>query len=128
MAVDAAPDILGMLTLEQMRRADGEFHHFDAALHRAGSVFQRLAVFFTGQLRQFGAMRFEQFAELVQDAAAAQGSRVTPGREGSLGGNDRAFHIFAAGQRHLADHLTACRVGYVHQATAATLDALAVDP
>ena len=128
MAIHASTDVLGMLALEQMRRADGELDHLDAALHRTGSVFQCFAVLFTGELSQFGAMDFKQIAEFVQDTAAAQRRGFAPGRKGCLGGLHRIDYVIAAGQWHLPDHLAGSRVGYVGQAAAAAFGALAIDP
>ena len=55
--VDARAGVLGELALEQMRDADGELDHFEAALDVAARVGDGLAVLAGQQLGEFGRCR-----------------------------------------------------------------------
>jgi hypothetical protein len=102
--VYAGGNLFGVVALEQLRNAGGEFHNFDAAGDFALRVGEHLAVLGGDHAGQVVAVLVEQFQELEHDARTAQRRGVGPGREGSLRGGHSGIHFVGAGQGHLASH------------------------
>ena len=100
--VDAGGDLLGVVALEQLRHAAGEFDDVDAALDLALGVGEHLAVLQRDGLGQRVLVLVEQAQELVHQPRAADRGHVGPGGEGGLGGGHSSVHIGHVGQRHLA--------------------------
>ena len=99
-AVDVGADVLGDLALQQMRDADGELDHLEAAGHFAERVVVGLAVLGRDQLGDLVGVLHQQELELVEDARAAQRRRLRPGRPGRLGDGDDLADLLGRGERH----------------------------
>ena len=104
--VDAAADRLGVLALQQVRRADGELDDLDAALHRAHRVEKHLAVLLADERREL--------LLVLLDAARETGSGSRARRSGGVArhaGNaaaaafDRVVDVGGIRERHGPDHL-----------------------
>ena len=125
--VDAGACALGVLTLDQVRDADGELDHLDAALDVALGVRDGLAVFEGEQFGQFVDVLVDQVDELHHHAGAAL--RVPGGplllRLG--GDGDGGVDVGRVGHRHLRLHLAGVGVHHVGGALGLSGRALAVD-
>jgi hypothetical protein len=128
MAVDAGADFLAVFTLDEMRYAHRELDDFDAALHRAGGIGERLAVFCRNQFRQFVLVRVEQLAKFHQDARAAQRRRVAPAGKRAACRLHRSVDVGRVAERHAPGDLPRRRIGDVARARARGVLLLAVYP
>ncbi len=126
-AVDAAPDLLGELALEEMRDAAGEFDDLDAARHLAGGVGQYLAVLRGNQLRQSVGLAIEQFAKLEENAGPGQRRRRGPGGKSRSRCLDRPVDLAGARESDAAALFAGRRVGDIAPAPTRSLGALAFD-
>ena len=125
--VDAAADLVGILALEQLRNAAGEFHDLDAAHHFALGVREHLAVFAGDQLGQLVLVLVEQRLEVEQHARTLERGRLGPGREGGLGRGHGQRHFVGGRQRNRGGHFAGGRIEAVGVAVAAAVVVLAVD-
>ncbi len=126
-AVDLAADLIGEITLEDLRRPRGELHDLDAARHLAQRVGQHLAVLGGDDGGKLARVAVEQIAEAEHHAGSDQGRRRGPSRERRLRRPNGGIDVLAPGERHLARDLAGRRVVDVAAAAALARGASAVD-
>ena len=98
------PGAVGIFALHQMRDAEGEFDHFDAALDVAPGVGDRLAVLARQRVGELVVVPGDEVEEFHQDAGAALRVHRRPGRLRGRGVFDRLAHFSLAGERHMRAH------------------------
>ncbi len=125
--VDAAPDLIGEVALQQIRDAGGEFHHLHAARDLATGVRQHLAVLGRDDGRQLAGVLLQQVAELEHHACASQRGQAGPTGQRRRGSRDRGIDIRARAEHHLARHLARRRIEHIRKAAGATGGAGAAD-
>ncbi len=102
--VDAAADVVGKVSLEQVRDATGELHHLDAARDFALGIGEHLAVLARDGGGQGIVVLVEQLLELEQDARTLERRGLGPGRRGGVRGGHGRIHLGLAAQQHLRGH------------------------
>ena len=88
-AVDAAPDRVAVLALQQLRDAAGELDDLEPARDLAARIGEHLAVLARDDRGELAGMLLDQVAEPEQDARAAERRRVRPLGEGRARRGDR---------------------------------------
>ena len=127
-AIDAGADLFAVLAFDQMRYTHRELDYFNAALHRAGGIRQRLAMLGRDQARELILVGVEQLAKAHQDARAAQCRRIAPSRKRALRCLHRRIDIGRVAERHALGDLPGRRVGDVARARARCWFVFAVYP
>ncbi len=102
--VDAGAGAVGIFALHQMRHAEREFDHFDAALNVALGVGDRLAVLARQNVGEFVIILGDEIEEFHQDARAALRIDRGPGRLRLLGVLDRGAHLRLGSERDMGAH------------------------
>ena len=98
MAVDARADVLGHLTLEQLRCRGGEFDDLRTALDLALGIRKHLAVLGGDDGGKFVGALLEDAQELVEDAGAAQRRRRGPAGKRLPGDGNGRIHLCGGGE------------------------------
>jgi hypothetical protein len=114
--IDAGAGALGILALQHMRDAAGEFDHFEAALDVALGVGDHLAMFGAEQVRQLVHVLFDQRLEGEHHAGAALRVGRGPAGLGGLGGGDRLVEIGLGAERDPGLDLAGVRVEHLYRA------------
>ena len=125
--VDAGAGAVGIFALHQMRRAEAEFEHLDAALNVALGVGDRLAVLAGENVGEFVGVLDDQLVEFHQHAGAALRIGRRPGRLRRLGVLDRGAHLGGRGERDRAAHRAVHRLKNFGRAARCARDVLAAD-
>ena len=125
--VDAGACALGVLTLEEVRDADGELDHLDAALDVALGVRDGLAVFEGEQFGQFVDVLVDQIDELHHHAGPALRVEGGPLFLRLDRDCDRGVDVGRRRHRHLGLHLAGVGVHHVGGALRLAGGALAID-
>ena len=99
--IDAARDLVGEFAFQQMRNADREFDHFDAARDFTLCIAERFTVFAREHRCEFVGVFLAQLQVLEQHARPRQRRRVRPGRERGQCGGDGSIDFFGRAQRDL---------------------------
>ena len=100
--VDARAGAVGIFALHQMRRAERELDHLDAALDVALGVGDRLAVLAGENVGEFVIVAGDEVEELHQHAGAALRVGGGPGRLRGGGVLDRGANFGLGGERDSA--------------------------
>ncbi len=125
--VDAGAGAIGVFALHQMRNAEREFDHLDAALDVALGVGDRLAVLAREDVGELVVVLGDEIDELHQDAGAALRIDRGPGRLRRLGVLDRRAHLGLGGERDMGAHRAVHRLENVGRSTRLAGDVLAAD-
>ena len=124
--VDAGPGAVGVLAFHQMRDAEREFDHFDAALDVALGVGDRLAVLARQRLGQLVVVLGDEIEELHQYAGAALRIGRGPGRLRGLGVLHRRANFSLGRERNCAS--TVPFIGWKTSAVRPDLPATCLPP
>src|SRR6185437_10840412 len=104
--VHPARDLVGEVSLEELRNAAGEFHDVDRARHLALRIGKYLAVLRGDEGGDLVATAVQELEKPEQHAGTAQRRRLRPGREGSGRARDGALHDGGIGEGKPACDLT----------------------
>ena len=110
-----------------MRNAAGELDDFEAALHVALGVGERLAVLGGQQPRQLVELLLRQFEELHHHARAALRVGRRPGRLCRFGNRDGVLDLGVLGERDLGLHLAGVGIENVAEPPRSPLHLFAAD-
>ena len=102
--IDARACAVGIFALHQMRDAEREFDHLDAALDVALGVGDRLAVLARQRVGELVIMFGDEIEKLHQDAGAALRVDRRPGALSGFGVLDRGADLGLGGERHMGAH------------------------
>ena len=125
--VDAGAGAVGVFALHQMRHAERELQHLDAALDVALGVGDRLAVLAGQDVGEFVVVFGDQFVEFHQDAGAALRIGRAPGGLRGLGVLDRRADFRLGGERDMGAHRAVHRLKDFGGAARFAGDMLAAD-
>jgi hypothetical protein len=125
--VDAGARALGVLTLQQVRDADGELDHLDAALNVALGIREGLAVFAGEQSGEFVDVLIDEVHELHHHAGPALRIPRRPVLLGLRRAGDGGVDVGRGRHRHRGLHLPGVGVHHVGGALGPSGRALAVD-
>ena len=125
--VDAGAGAVGVFALHQMRRAESEFDHFDAALDVALGVDERLAVLARENVGELVGVLGDEVVEFHQHAGAALRIGRAPGGLRRLGVENRGAHLRGGGERDRAAHRPVHRLKHFARPPRGARDALAAD-
>ena len=109
--VDAGGHLLGVIALEQLRNAGGEFDDVDATRHLALGIGEHLAVFGGDGVGQGVFVLVQQFQKFEHDPGTAQRRRIGPSRKSGLRSGHGLADIGRIGQGHVAGDFTGSGVG-----------------
>ena len=126
--VDAGAGTVGEIALEQMRRADAELDHLEAALHIALGIGKGLAMLAADGQRQLIHVAVDQPHKRHHHAGAALGVGRTPSDLGAGGRGDGGVKLGFGGQGNAALNFACCGVHDIGAAARCAGDMLAVDP
>ena len=125
--IDAGAGAVGIFALHQMRDAEREFDHFDAALDVALGVGDRLAVLARENVGEFVVVPGDEIEELHQHAGAALRIGRRPGRLRGFGVLDRGADLGLGGERDMRAHRAVHRLEDFARAARLAGDMLAAD-
>ena len=125
--VDAGAGAVGIFALHQMRNAEREFDHLDAALNVALGVGDRLAVLARQRVGELVVVLGDEVDELHQDAGAALRIDRRPGRLRRLRVLDRGANLGLGGERDMGAHRAVHRLEDVGGSPRLAGDLLAAD-
>ena len=125
--VDAGAGAVGIFALHQMRHAEREFDHLDAALDVALGVGDRLAVLARQRLGHLVVVLGDEVDELHEHAGAALRIDRRPGRLRGLGVLDRRANLGLGGERDMRAHRAVHRLEDVRRSSRLAGDLLAAD-
>ena len=125
--VDARTGAFGVLALEEMRNAAGELDDFQAALHVALGVGERLAVLGGQKPRQLVELLVRELEELHEHARAALRIGRRPARLRRFGNRDGVLDFGMLGQRDLGLHLAGIGIENVAEPSRSPLHLFAAD-
>ena len=108
--VDAGRYLVGVVALQQLRHATGEFDDVDAARDLALCIGEDLAMFGGDHRGQRVLVLIHQLEKLVEDARAADRRHVAPGRLRCMRCGDCRIDFVDRSQRNLARHRAAGRM------------------
>ena len=125
--IDAGAGAVGVFALHQVRGAEGELDHLDAALDVALGVDERLAVLAGEDVGEFLDVLGDELVEFHQHARAALRIGRGPGGLRRLGVEHGRANFGGGGQRDRAAHRSVHRLKHFARAARSSRDALAAD-
>ena len=123
--IDAGACAFGVLTLHQVRNAECELDHFDAAQNVALGVGNGLAMLAGQQFGQRVIVARHQLQELHEYARAALRVGCRPCRLCCLGVGNRLVEFGLGAERHLGAHAAVQRLENIGFTSRTALDVLA---